>query len=87
MKKRQGTVGNRCFLSAPGPKIYRACCTYGILFSGCAKTDGRIKRGCKKHRVFYSPSKKAGGDSGFFDGISVGFALHFVEISVDAAAK
>ena len=52
-----------------------------------AGTHTDILKGCKKHRVFYSPSKKAGGDSGFFDGISVGFALHFVEISVDAAAK
>jgi len=33
------------------------------------------------------PLKNAGVDSGIFEGILVGFALHFVEISVDFAAK
>jgi len=32
------------------------------------------------------PLKSAGFDSGFFDAILVGFALHFAEISVDVTA-
>ena len=36
---------------------------------------------------FLQPLQNAGGDSGILEAILVGFALHFVEISVDVAAK
>ena len=37
--------------------------------------------------MFFTAPQNIGGDFGIFDGILVGFALHFVEISVDVAAK
>ena len=36
---------------------------------------------------FLQPLQNAGGDSGIFDGVLIGYALHFVEISLDDAAK
>ena len=46
-----------------------------------------LKRGPKKTQCFLGPLKNAGRDSGIFDAILVGFALPFVEISMDVAAK
>ena len=37
--------------------------------------------------MFFTALKNAGVDSGIFEGILVGFALRFAEISVDLAAK
>ena len=42
--------------------------------------------GAVKNCLFYSPFKNA-GNSGLLNAIAVGFALHFVEIQVDFAAK
>ena len=58
----------------------------GVL-SSLKKRFSFYKGGCKKLDVFYSPSKMPVGDSGIFDAILVGFALHFIEISVGVAAK
>ena len=44
-------------------------------------------QGVQKTRCFFGPLKNAGRDSGIFDAILVGFALPFVEISMDVAAK
>jgi len=37
--------------------------------------------------MFFTALKNAGADSGIFDAILIGFALYFVEISADVAAK
>jgi len=37
--------------------------------------------------MFFTALQNVGVGSGIFEGILVGFALHFLEISVEAAAK
>ena len=37
--------------------------------------------------MFFTAPQNIGVDSGILDAILVGFALHFLEISVDVAAK
>ena len=46
-----------------------------------------FKEGLLKNSMFFTALKNAGVDSGIFEGILVGFALRFAEISVDLAAK
>lgn len=43
--------------------------------------------GLLKNSMFFTALKNAGVDSGIFDAILIGFALYFVEISADVAAK
>ena len=52
------------------------------LFDDLQKTKRAVK-----NSMFLQPLKNAGGDSGIFNGILIGYALRFVEISVDVAAK
>ena len=46
-----------------------------------------FKEGLLKNSMFFTAPQNAGVDSGILDAILVGFALHFLEISVDVAAK
>ena len=55
----------------------------------CKNTERNLKHtmGSQKTRCFLGPLKNAGRDSGIFDANLVGFALPFVDMSMDVAAK
>lgn len=74
--KVKGAVGSLFLI----PYAFVSCAIR--LFDDLQKTKRAVK-----NSMFLQPLKNAGGDSGIFNGILIGYALRFVEISLDDAAK
>ena len=64
---------------------YSLC--FCLLCHSAFLTIGVRQKRAVKNSMFLQPLKNASGDSGIFNGILIGYALRFVEISVDVAAK